>query len=103
MLVSTLISEEQIAHVSAEVREEFKRDVVSIRGSEGYDWSGDPAISFGIVLKDAATRGKRLRIISRKIDDRLWERVRQIRPELLVYCYFRSESEQPDSDGEPWW
>ena len=85
----------------AEVVERLSPDVAYIRYEIGWDWSGDPAIYFRIVLSDEASE-KRLREVATEVVWRLAERVDFASMGLFPYHNFRSVSEQAAFREEAW-
>ena len=89
-----LVNEPEIRSVVDQVVTELADDVVLIRYDIGPDWTGDRAIFFRTLLKDKASRGKRLARVTSKASDLLLEKLRVIPLDLLVYFSFRSQEEQ---------
>jgi len=83
--------------------EKFAPDVVRIRYHTGFDWNGDPAIFFRILLSDAASvpenLGKVIRPVQRELFD---EFLRLGESDYFPYTTFRSKSEQ-DKLKDPQW
>jgi hypothetical protein len=78
------------------------KDVVRARFSIGTDWSGDPAISFRIVLTDAASREDTLLDVTDRIEKILEEFRRYENWGVIPYFSYRSKSEQA-MRNEPEW
>ena len=90
----------------AEFRVEIERvaqslppHVVSITHTLDYDWSGEPAVFFMVILADSATQRDRLLKNSNQVSEAIWEQVQPLE-EWRVYPYFsfRSKSEQARLD-----
>ena len=79
----------------------FPPGVVNLRYTVDNDWSGDPAIFFGITLSDDAARPVVLSQNSRRIMDLITQ---QLDPMgqwgLIPYFNFRSQSEQANLKEE---
>jgi hypothetical protein len=70
-------------------------DVVKLRYTFDYDWSGDPAIFFWITLSDDAARKEILSRTSRHVMDFITQRLEPMAQwGLIPYFNFRSQSEQ---------
>jgi len=84
-----------------EVAERLAPDVQYIRYEIGWDWSGDPAIFFRVVLSDEASQ-KRLRKVATQV---VWHLARLLDfPSMGLFPYhnFRSVSEQAVLREEAW-
>ena len=92
----------QINDVVAEIERELAGDVVHIRYSIDTDWSGDWAIFFRVVLTDAASRGRRLKLAASKVRAALSDRLKPLDLGLIVYSNFRSQSELVALPEEAW-
>jgi hypothetical protein len=83
--------------------EKFAPDVVRIRYHTGFDWSGDPAIFFRILLSDNASRRENLGDITARVRREIFnEFLRLGDSEYYPYTTFRSKSEQ-DKLKDPQW
>ena len=83
--------------------EKFAPDVVRIRYHTGFDWSGDPAIFFRVLLSETASHHENLGDIARRVNRELSdELLRTGDDEHIPYTSFRSESEQ-DKLKDPLW
>jgi hypothetical protein len=81
---------------------ELKPDVVRIRYDIEEDWTGDWSISFRVLLSDSASEWRRLKRVTRKVRDLLRERIQPRELGLILYCSFRSESEQAELRDPAW-
>jgi hypothetical protein len=83
--------------------EKFAPDVVRIRYHTGFDWNGDPAIFFRILLSDHASRRENLGDIARRVDRELFDEFLRLgESDYFPYTTFRSKSEQ-DKLKDPQW
>jgi hypothetical protein len=83
--------------------EKFAPHVIRIRYHTGFDWSGDPAIFFRVLLSDNASLHENLIGIAERVDRELSdELLRQGDYERLAYIDYRSKSEQ-DKLKDPKW
>jgi DNA-directed RNA polymerase subunit L len=98
---AALANKLRIDQAVAEVARQMAPDVAYIRYEIGWDWSGDPAIYFRVVLSDAAA-DKRLREAATQVVRRLDERLDFQSMGLYPYHHFRSVSEQADLREEAW-
>jgi hypothetical protein len=90
--------------INAAIREVVRLlqpDVVHIRYDIGWDWSGDGAIFFRVLLSDEASK-TRLREVTTKVVWLLGERLDFASMGLFPYHNFRSVSEQADLREEAW-
>jgi hypothetical protein len=81
---------------------EFRGDVLRIRHSFSYDWDGEPAIFFRIVLSDAASRSDRLADITGLVGGRVFDELGLAQSEYTPYFYFRSEAETNELKDPEW-
>ncbi|MGA3189915.1 MAG: hypothetical protein ABSF22_22650 [Bryobacteraceae bacterium] len=83
--------------------EKFAPDVIRIRYHTGFDWSGDPAIFFRVLLSDTASRPENLGHVADRVRRELRDEVLRLgESERLAYSTFRSKSEQ-DKLKDPQW
>jgi hypothetical protein len=83
--------------------EKFAPDVMRIRYHTGYDWNGDPAVFFRILLSDHASRSENLGSIARRVDRELFDEFLRLgESDYFPYTTFRSKSEQ-DQLKDPQW
>jgi hypothetical protein len=69
----------------------------------GEDHTGDPALYFRIVLTDAAAAIDRLGEVADRVRTTLWESLHPLENwGLILYCSFRSYSEQQQLDDPEW-
>ena len=80
----------------------FGPEVVSIQHSLGEDNDGDPSIFFRIVLTDSASREETLADVGSDIAQILRDELRPYEKGLLLYCSFRSQSEQVMMKDPAW-
>jgi len=97
----TKVKREQIAKRIKAIERKLAPNVVHIRYDIGEDWSGDPSISFRILLSDEASQRDRLRETARRVRAEL-EKLNLIELGLLSYHSFRNESEQAKLKEESW-
>jgi hypothetical protein len=94
---------QDIPKIVKAAEEKFAPDVVRIRYHAGFDWYGDPAVFFRILLSDHASRRENLADVTERVH-------REIVDEFLLlgesehypYTTFRSKSEQ-DQLKDPQW
>jgi hypothetical protein len=83
--------------------EKFAPDVVRIRYHKGFDWTGDPAIYFRILLSDSASIHKNLGRITQRVRKELYDEFYRLgESDYIPYSTFRSKSEQ-DKLKDPQW
>ena len=83
--------------------EKFAPDVVRIRYHTGFDWNGDPAIFFRILLSDDASRVENLGEIAEHVRRELFDEFVSLgESDYFPYTTFRSKSEQ-DKLKDPQW
>lgn len=69
--------------------------VVNIFSTLGYDWSGEPAVFFMVILADSASRRDQLLNITNRISQAIEQQVQPLEEwGVLPYYNFRSQSEQ---------
>ena len=85
-----------------EIAKEFPDEVVAIRYSPSYDWNGDPAIYFRVLLSDNASQRGVLREVIARVQEELFDRLQLRRSEYTPYFYFRSKSEQDELKDPEW-
>jgi hypothetical protein len=94
---------EQLAAAIADLELRLRPDVVRIRHAVGEDSSGQPAIFFRVLLSDRASRPDRLRRVTRKVRNLVYQEIDPLNSWGLVpYLRFRSQSEQAEL-REPAW
>jgi hypothetical protein len=96
------LNEPQIQSAVDQVVTELADDVVHIRYDIGLDWTGDRSIFFRVLLKNQASRGKRLPKATSRASDLLREKMRAIPLDLLVYTSFRSQKEHESMPEKAW-
>ncbi len=78
-------------------------DVVSLNYSLGYDWTGDEAIFFRIVLSARASQRDQLRKATNQIEETIQQRLRPLEEwGVLHYFSYRSPAEQAESKDKAW-
>ena len=77
-------------------------DVLRIRYSLGWDWSGDPSVYFRVVLSNAASKGERLGEVSQAVIRMISDDLYEVGVDLQPYFSFRSESETKAAPEEGW-
>jgi hypothetical protein len=83
--------------------EKFAPDVIRIRYHTGFDWTGDPAIFFRVLLSDTASLHENLGEITRRVDSELSDELLRMGDyEHIPYVDYRSKSEQ-DKLKDPKW
>lgn len=103
--MTTRVTSEQMKDFEQTVQRiatEFPGDVLKIRYSFRYDWDGEPAIFFRIVLSDAASREDRLAKITGLIGGELFDKLDLGQKEYTPYFYFRSKAEQNKLKDPEW-
>ena len=104
-MLTTRLRPEQLKEFEQNVRQtamKFPDDIVRIRHSFGYDWYGDQAIFFRIVLSDDASRIDKLGDVTRRIRSALSDDLHLHESDYFSYFNFRSKSEE-DKLKEPEW
>lgn len=99
---SGFVHQEGIAQGVANAVAALTPDVVHIRYDLGEDWSGEGAIFFRVLLKDAASERPHLREVARRVTERIFNEVQPQKLGLQAYFNFRSESEQATLKEEAW-
>jgi hypothetical protein len=78
-------------------------EVVRIRYTVGEDTSEQPAIFFRVLLSDRASRADRLRQVTKRVRNMVYQEIDPINSWGLVpYLRFRSESEQAELQEPAW-
>jgi hypothetical protein len=78
-------------------------DVVSLDYSLGYDWSGDEAIFFKIVLSERASQRDQLHKAASKIQETIQHRLEPLYQwGVLDYFSYRSPAEQAARKDQAW-
>ncbi len=85
-----------------ETAQEFPGEVVGIRYSISYDWNGDPAIFFRVLLTDDASRIEALANITGRVREKLFYNLHLRESELTPYFNFRSKSELAKITDPEW-
>jgi hypothetical protein len=94
---------QDIPKIVKAAEEKFAPDVVRIRYHSGFDWNGDPAVFFRILLSDAASRRENLGHITESVHRELSDEFLRLGDsEYFPYTTFRSKSEQ-DNLKDPQW
>ncbi len=84
-----------------EMADKLRGEVLGINYHFGYDWSGDPAIFFRVLLDDSVSGPASGKVMLR-ITDELMDGLRLRELEEMAYFRFRTQSEQ-DRLQEPEW
>ena len=100
-LPSAVAKQPEINAAISEVVGLLQPDVVYIRYEIGWDWSGDGAVFFRVLLSDEASK-TRLREVATKVVRCLAERLDFPSMGLLPYHNFRSASDQAVLREEAW-
>jgi hypothetical protein len=94
---------QDIPKIVKAAEEKFAPDVVRIRYHTGFDWSGDPAIFFRVLLSDHASRRENLGDLVRRVDRELSDEFLRLgESDYFAYIDYRSKSEQ-DKLKDPQW
>ena len=80
----------------------FPDEVVSIRYFTSYDWTGDPAIYFQVLLSDDATKASVLGEVTARVQEELFDKLQLRRSDYAPYFYFRGKSEQDEMKDPAW-
>jgi hypothetical protein len=91
-----------VSKIVKAAEEKFAPDVIRIRYHTGFDWSGDPAIFFRVLLSDNASLRENLGEIARRVDSELSDELLRIGDYDIPYSTFRSKTEQ-DRLKDPQW
>jgi hypothetical protein len=91
-----------VSKIVKAAEEKFAPDVIRIRYHTGFDWSGDPAIFFRVLLSDNASLHENLGNIARRVDSELSDELLRIGDYDIPYSTFRSKTEQ-DRLKDPQW
>lgn len=97
-----LAQQERVANGVDKASASLASDVVRIRYNLGEDWSGEGAVFFRVVLKDSSSKRARLREVSRRVSELIFQEVQPQAIGLQAYFNFRSESEQDQLKEEAW-
>jgi len=93
----------QLEEAIADLKPTLGPDVVTLRYTLGYDWSGEPAIFFRIVLSDRASRRDQLLSATNQIENAIMQRLEPLEQwGVLPYFSFRSLAEQATLQEEAW-
>jgi len=94
---------EKLAAAIANLELRLRPDVVRIRHTVGEDSSGQPAIFFRVLLSDRASRPDRLRQVTRKVRNLVFQDIDPVNScGLVPYLRFRSQSEQAELKEPAW-
>ncbi|MGP0072740.1 MAG: hypothetical protein ACLPWF_12505 [Bryobacteraceae bacterium] len=102
MVHSGLVDQGKIKAGVQRAERALARDVVRIVYSYAPDWTGDDALFFRIVLRDAASAPDKLRQTTHRIEMRILIEIKAHELGLQTYFNYRSESEQAEL-REPAW
>ena len=81
---------------------ELAPDVVRIRFTADWDWTGDPAFHFKIVLSDDAMRSERFLEVRGRVRARVVEGMGLADSGRIPYFRFRGESDQAKIREASW-
>ena len=98
MMIASAPTQEQVDAIARELAP----DVVRIRFKADFDWYGDPALHFRVILSDEASRSDGALDTTQKIRERVKEGLKLSYEERLPYFRFRSESEQAKMKEAIW-
>ena len=98
--MTTLV--EDIEQIEQQAAMKFPSAVVRIRHYIGEDWSGDPSITFRIVLSDEAAAREHLSEITAPIRREIFDEVTRRESKYYPYFEFRSKTEY-DALKDPTW
>src|SRR5437899_10493090 len=104
-MLTTRLRPEQLKEFEQNVQQtamKFPAKVVRIRHSFGYNWDGDPAIFFRVVLSDDASHIDTLGEVTARIRRTLSEDLRLHESEYFTYFNFRNKTEA-DKLKDPEW
>lgn len=96
------VNQEQIAEGVAKATAALASEVAWIRFEVTEDWSGEDAVFFRIVLKDAASDLSTIRAVSRRVREEIYSDVQPLELGLQPYFNFRSEAEQKQLKDATW-
>lgn len=91
-----------IEEIERQAAMNFPSAVVRIRHYIGEDWSGDPSITFRVVLSDEAAAREHLSEVTRPIREEISDELRRRGSEYFAYFEFRSKTEY-DTLKDPTW
>ncbi len=98
-----VVQPEKLTAAIATLELHLRPDVVRIRHMIGEDSSGQPAIYFRVLLSDRASRPDRLRQVTRKVRNLVYQNIDPVNSWGLVpYLRFRSQSEQAELQEPAW-
>ena len=80
----------------------FPDEVLDIGYSTGYDWSGDPAVFFRVLLTDRASQRSVLADVTERVREELFDSLKFERSDYIPYFYFRNKSEQARLKDPEW-
>ena len=85
-----------------EIAKKFPDEVVEIGYSPGYDWIGDPAVFFRVLLTEAASRRSLVGDVAARVEEEITDSLQFRRSEYMPFFYFRSKSEQERLKDPEW-
>lgn len=81
----------------------FPQQVVRVRYNFGDDSTGEPAVFFGILLSDSASRRDQLRNVANQVETAIYRRVEPLEQWGVLPCFsYRSQSEQAQLNEPAW-
>lgn len=103
MLMRTAIANEaEIDRRIKEVARKLAPDVAWIRFARTLDSTGEDSIYFRVVLSDPASRNRRLRAVTERVEHELSEAIQFDEFGLNLYFNYRSRSEQAELKEPAW-
>ena len=98
VMTETLPTQEQVDQIARELAP----DVVRIRFTADWDWTGDPAFHFKVVLSDDAMGAGRFLEVRARVRARLVEGLALADSARIPYFRFRGESDQAKIREASW-
>jgi hypothetical protein len=92
----------EIEQIAQQTAVKFPSEVVRIRHYIGHDWTGDPSITFRVVLSDDAAAREHLSEITEPIRREIFDELVRRESEYYPYFEFRSKTEF-DTLKDPTW
>jgi hypothetical protein len=99
---TAVANEAEIDRRVKEVARKLAPDVAWIRYALTLDSTGEESVYFRIVLSDHASREKRLRAVTRRVESELSDVIGFDEFVLNLYFHYRSRSEQAEMKEPAW-